>query len=108
MDLATKKYFIECGVQFEEDQVHDPQPTKEGIVTPPTLCAYNDVFTNISESESEEKDQDDQDLDVWNELQVDPDLLSIPNQNPNPIWAQASDQEWILDMDLESLEIQSQ
>ena len=28
MEIATKKCFIECSAQFEEDQVHDPQPAE--------------------------------------------------------------------------------
>ena len=54
MDIETKKCFIEYSVQFEEHEVHDPHPSKEGIITSSNTFADNDVFTNISNSESKE------------------------------------------------------
>ena len=64
MESANQKCFIERSVQFEEDQVHDPHPTKEeeGMITQPFPFVYDDVLTNISNSEDEV--QDDHDLDI--------------------------------------------
>ena len=59
MEIATKKCFIEHSVQFEEYQVHDPQPAEEGLITPSNPFADNDSFTNISDSKYEEEDRDD-------------------------------------------------
>ena len=51
MELATKKCFIKRSVQFEEYQVHYPQPTKEEevIISHPFPFADDDVLTNISD-----------------------------------------------------------
>ena len=67
MELATKKWFIERSVQFEENQVHDPQPTEEeeGIISHPFPFADDDVLTNVSNSEDD--DLYDHDLDIENE-----------------------------------------
>ena len=66
MDLATKKCFMECSVQFEEDQVHDPQQAKEeeGIISYPFPFEDEDVLTNVSDIEDEH--QDDHELDIEN------------------------------------------
>ena len=89
MEIVTKKCFIERSVQFEEDQVHDPQPTEEeeGIITQSISFSYDDVSTNISYLESKYEDQDDQYLDIDNEAQLDLDPDPTHAPNPRPKWA---------------------
>ena len=69
MEILTKKCFIECSVQCEEDHVHDPQPSEEedGIIPDPFPFADDDVLNNVSNLEDE--DQYDQYIDVESETQ---------------------------------------
>ena len=49
MEITTKKCFIERSVQFEEDQVHDPQQSEveEGIISHSFSYEYDNIMTNI-------------------------------------------------------------
>ena len=66
MDLATKKCFIECSVQFEEDQVHNPQQAEaeEGIISHPFPFADDNVLTDVSYSEDEDQDDHEHDIEI--------------------------------------------
>ena len=82
MDLATKKYFIECGVQFEEDQVHDPQQAEaeEGIKSLSSPFVDDDVLSNVSDSKYEDQDQHDIDIEIEPQENLDPNPKPIPNK----------------------------
>ena len=57
MQIATRRCFKERSVQFNEDPLHDIQPTEEeGINTQSISFAYDDVSTNISDLESKDED----------------------------------------------------
>ena len=60
MEIETRKCFIECSVQFEEDHFFDlpPYKAKEGKTTLP-LPFDDDVLSHVSDSYEEDKDQHD-------------------------------------------------
>ena len=84
---ATKNFFIECNVQFEEDQLHDPPQSEaeEGINTL-SFPFDDDVLSNVSDSEDEEHDQHDIAIEIEPQEDLDRDPTLIPNQRPK--WAQ--------------------
>ena len=89
MQVETRKCFIECSVQFEEDQLFDLPPSKaqEGITTLP-LPFDDAILSHVSYLDKEEQDQHDLDIDVVPHQDLDLDPSSIPNQRTKPKWAQ--------------------
>ena len=88
MEITTIRCFIERSAQFNEDPLHDLQPSKEeGIHAQSIPFEYDDVSTDVSNSQSKCEDQEEQDLDIENEEQANliPDPTLAPN--PRPKWA---------------------
>ena len=88
MEIATKKCFIERRVQFEEYQVHDPQPTEEeeGIISHPFPFVDDDVLTNVSDLKYLDQDDHEPDIEIEPHRDLDPDPTPAPNHRPK--WAQ--------------------
>ena len=83
MELATRRCFIERGVQFKEDQLHDPPQSEveEGINT--LSFPFDDgVLSNVLDSEDEEQDQHDLDFEFEPQEILDLYPIPIPNQRP--------------------------
>ena len=75
MELATRKCFIECSVQFEEDQLFDLPPSKaQEVINTLPFPFDDDIFSHVLDSNEEEQDQHDLDIEV------------VPHENldPNP------------------------
>ena len=91
MEHATRKFFIEHSVQFEEDQLFDPlqSKTKGGINTLP-FPFDDDIFSYVLDSDEEEQYQHDPDIEVVSHENLVPDPTPIPNQWPKPKWAKKS------------------
>ena len=91
MEIETRKCFIECSVQFEEDRLFDlpPSEAQESITTLPKPFD-DDILSHVSESnlDEEEQDQHDLDIEVVPHENLDRDAAPIPNQWPKPKWAQ--------------------
>ena len=89
MELKTMKCFIECNVQFEEDQLFDlpPSEAQEGITTLP-LPFDDDDFLHVSDSDEEDQDQHDLGIEDEPHEIIDPYPTSLSNQRPKPRWAQ--------------------
>ena len=89
MEIATRKWFIECSVQFDEDQLFDlpPSEAQEGITTLP-LPFDDDILSHVLDLDEESQDQNDLDIEAEPHENLDPDSDPIPNQRPNPKWAQ--------------------
>ena len=89
MELATRNFFIECTVQFEEDQLLDlPQyEAQEGVNTLP-FPFDDDILSHVLDSDEEEKYRHYLDIEVvpHENLYLDP--SPIPNQCPKPKWAE--------------------
>ena len=89
MEVATRKFFIEQNVQFEEDLLYDAPPSKaqEGISTLPPIF-YDDDLLHVSVLDEEDQYHNDPIIeDEPHEVQ-DPDPTTIPNQRPKPRWSQ--------------------
>ena len=89
MELATRKFFIEHSVNFEDDQLFDLPPSEahEGITTLP-LPFDDDDLSHVSDSDEEEHDQPDLGIEVEPHEILDLDPTSIPKQRHKPRWAQ--------------------
>ena len=88
MEVKNKRCFIERCVQFKEYQLYDtpPSATEEGITISPFFD--DDDFLQVSDSDEEDQIQHDPIIETESHEILDPDLVSIPNQNPKPRWAQ--------------------
>ena len=89
MEVATRKCFIERSVQFEEDQLCDPPPSKEQdhITTLPLPFDDHDLL-HVSNIDEEDQYQHDLGIEAESHEILDPDPTTIPIQNPKPRWAQ--------------------
>ena len=89
MEVATRKFFIERSVQFEEDQLYDEPPSKEqeGINTLP-FPFDDDILSHVSYSNEEEQYGNYIHIEVVPHDNIDPNPAPIPNQWPKPKWAQ--------------------
>ena len=89
MEVATRRFFIEISVQFEEDQMHDTPPTtQEDITISPPLFDDDDDVLQVSDSDEEDHIQHDVVIETESQEIPDPNLVPIPNQKPKPIWDQ--------------------
>ena len=90
MEVATKRCSIERSVQFKEDQLHHTPPLEqEGItISPPIFDDDDDDVLQVSDSNEEDHIQDDPIIETKSQEILDPDPVTIPNQNPQPRWAQ--------------------
>ena len=89
MEVATRKWFIEKSVQFEEDQLCDTPPSeaKEGITT--LLLPFDDDdLLHVSDLDEEEPYQYDLGIEAEPHEILDPDPTPIPNQRTKTKWAQ--------------------
>ena len=81
MEVATRKWFIEKSVQFEEDQLcyTPPSETQEGITTLPPPFDDDDLL-HVSDLDEEDQDhQHDPAIETESHEILDPDPVSIPN-----------------------------
>ena len=85
MKVATRNFFVERSVQFEEDQLCDPPPSEaqEGITTLP-LPFDDDDLLHVLDSDEEDQYQHDLSIEVEPHEILDPDPATIPNQMPKP------------------------
>ena len=87
--VATRRCFIERGVQFEEYQLHDTPPTThEGITISPPIFDDDEDVLQVSDSDEEYHIQ--HDLVIETKYQEIPDIdpVHIPNQKHKPRWDQ--------------------
>ena len=88
MEVATRGFFIQRSVQFEEYQLYDTHPTtQEGITISPPIFDDDDVL-QVSDSDEEDHIQHDPIIETESQEILDQDLVPIPNQKPKPRWAQ--------------------
>ena len=89
MELVTKNFSIEHDVQFEEDQLLDaPQSKAQGGINTLPFSFNDDIVSHVSYSNDEEHNQHDLDIEVVPHENLEPNPTPIPNQWPNPKWAQ--------------------
>ena len=79
MKVATRRWFIERSVQFEEEQLHDTPPeAHEGInISPPIF--YDDDVLQVSYSYEEDHIHDVPVIETQYLEILDPDPIPIPN-----------------------------
>ena len=88
MEVATRRCFIERSVQFEEDQLYDTPPATHEVIAIPPPIFYDDDVLQVSYSDEEDHIQHDPVIETKSQVILDPNPVSIPNQNPKPIWSQ--------------------
>ena len=84
MGVATRRCFIERSVQFEEDQLYDTPPTTQECITISPPIFDDDDLLRVSDSDEEDQIQHDPVIETESHEILDPDPVSIPNQNTKP------------------------